>query len=351
MMENFYWVRSYTRAAGTGFTVNTCPMIPNWQGLPAMVKWANDENVSLNIIAVRYPEALSLASLSADELAGIAGHYHAASISATDSNSLRNLQRFNEYIGYVEQWQRYKQQKERLTGKTTQTNHRSRVRNNIELHLLLSSASANFKESQVQMVIGSLDKAALLLSQIHPSLADAFWNLKASTGGEQLLNESAGKNEAEQLQPLRYWAGEHLDELNDAHASAKATHLQRLQACYKYYQLIYPERKEIADGINRWMRFIESQKHEEPLLQEAFFSLLNKGRIAYFVERIGNLVGYRQAAGSEMIDKIKTSLREELLKKADINHPVDDAAVQQALSETDNYLQRIHDSFTRIFSS
>ncbi len=187
VMENFEYFHQYTKSIHSDFTVNTCPMTLNWQGLPGMVKWADDEGVALNIIAVRYPESLSLSSMSAQKLAEILDYYNSATFSTADNFSGRNKKKFEDYVRYVQQWHLYKKEMEKISNGSGALQPLDEIRCRIKANLHLSSNSEEAIDDQAQAVMGRLQRLHEKVQLSYPSMSNEAWNLALKSKTEELL--------------------------------------------------------------------------------------------------------------------------------------------------------------------
>ncbi len=187
MMENFRYFHEYTKSINADFTVNTCPMTLNWQELPDIVKWANIEGITLNIIAVRYPENLSLGSFPAEKLREIVTHYRSVHLPTPDSLSKKNKQKFEDYVRYVEQWLNYKIEVEKISNGTESLPPADIIRHRINAHLQLSSGTIEEREHKARFAMERLLQLQGKIEASHPNLSQAAWNLALQAKPEELL--------------------------------------------------------------------------------------------------------------------------------------------------------------------
>ena len=68
MIRNFNYFLDYSRQKNLQMTVVICPMRQNWQEIPEIVRYCNDENIKLSFTTVLRPSECALWNLTSDEL-------------------------------------------------------------------------------------------------------------------------------------------------------------------------------------------------------------------------------------------------------------------------------------------
>lgn len=104
-MLNIREFASYCVAAGTEFTITTCPMQINWKEIPAIIEMCNSQNWNFSYNTVLKPWDMALWSLPAYELKLVIETYRTF-LSENDSNVelSSNINKLNSLISLLEHW-------------------------------------------------------------------------------------------------------------------------------------------------------------------------------------------------------------------------------------------------------
>jgi len=279
MMDNFKRFLRYTKAISSDFTVNTCPMTPNWHGLPDIVKWGNNEGFVVNIIPVRYPENLSLGSLSANELGEIVDYYHSVEINATDNFSKRNKKNFEDYIGFVEQWWQYKKETEGVSKETEKLQPVDEIRKRFRTSLNLTSMTDAEKDSQINSAMEKLLRLNAKFESGNPYFKEAVWKLAFMLKPADLLSALLNLDDDMILTQGKIPIGEEIDKMKDGD-SEKAIHFSKLNLYLDYCAIAGDNPDDCKKVYKRWANFLQQFKSESNSHFETLMTTANKNKIA-----------------------------------------------------------------------
>jgi molybdenum cofactor biosynthesis enzyme MoaA len=104
VMQNFEWFSNYGKRKNLPVNIPVCPLTVNWQGIPDVVRFTNNHNVSLNFVYVERPESLSLVHRSPDYLDKVLELYKNQEFDTSTEFAKNNTIRFAELIGFIEKW-------------------------------------------------------------------------------------------------------------------------------------------------------------------------------------------------------------------------------------------------------
>jgi len=106
VLDNFHYFKELTKHKGSYLGIACCAMSNNWKDLPAIVDFANKQEVSLHFNVVWNPGHLSLRYLDHDELEMIEQYLSAQTFKTSNSIHTRNLNAYHQLIQTVTHWKK-----------------------------------------------------------------------------------------------------------------------------------------------------------------------------------------------------------------------------------------------------
>jgi len=94
------------RAKGQRLAFATCPITLNWREMPDILKYCNDNDLSIFFNTVFHPRHVSLRYLPSTELAEIVDVYEQVMPVANTDSQRSNVRCFNDLVKQVKQWHR-----------------------------------------------------------------------------------------------------------------------------------------------------------------------------------------------------------------------------------------------------
>lgn len=285
VMDNFRRFLRYTKAIGSEFTVNTCPMTLNWRGLPDIVKWGCREGFVVNIIPVRYPEHLSLSSLSASELDGIIDYFRAVEIDAAGKYGKRNRKNFEDYIRFVEQWRQYKGELEGASKEAEKLQPVDEIRKRFRTSLNLTSMTEAEKDEQISRAMEKLLRMNAKFQTAAPYFKETVWKLIFLFKPADLLTSLLTLDDDEILERAKVIVADEIDKLSNGD-SEEAVHLARLKLYLEYCEIAGNNAAECTGALEQWKGYLQKLKSENPMQHEALVRAANKNKIAVLCEAL-----------------------------------------------------------------
>ncbi len=255
------------------------PMTPNWRGLPDIVKWGCSEGFTVNIIPVRYPENLSLGSLSSSELGDIIKHYRSAEINPANDYSKRNKKNFEDYIGFVEQWHQHKKDMEGVSKEAEKLNPADEIRNRFKLSLNITSMTEVEKESQINTAMEKLLRLNKKFENGNPYFKETVWKLAFLSRPRELLTSLLNVDDSSLLALGKIPVGNEIDKLNGGD-SEEVTHLKKLKLYLDYCEIAGVNPDECINGFNRWKNHLQHLKSVGNSHYEKLIAAANKSKAA-----------------------------------------------------------------------
>jgi len=99
-ISNIHWYRNNTK----NFYVQTTPFVMNWEEIPEIVKFCNENNIYLYFSTMFHPKELSLWNLPAENLKEIISFYDRQVFKTNNSLSKKNVQLFLSLKNSVKYW-------------------------------------------------------------------------------------------------------------------------------------------------------------------------------------------------------------------------------------------------------
>ncbi len=106
VMANLATLQEYSRQNSRTMSFAVCPMQQNWQEMPDIVAYCNQNRIGIYFNTVYYPDTCSLSALSAAELDRIIARWESKTIPSADALERQNVSRFRNVINQVVQWQK-----------------------------------------------------------------------------------------------------------------------------------------------------------------------------------------------------------------------------------------------------
>lgn len=184
VMHHFSYFMEYSRERKKTFSLNVCPLPQNWNEIPSLVKFCNEQNIQLVLHTVIFPPAQSLRALSAAELKNIYQHLSRENLQGFNECGQKNMATYfcflQQIAGWIKEAEKREQQKEILSGKTE-----TELWEQLKLHLkngkaeeyvqiaeILQDAEFN-AEARKNILINLLCfPAALIISEIKHSIKE-----------------------------------------------------------------------------------------------------------------------------------------------------------------------------------
>ncbi len=105
VLENMRYFGKYMKDKGKTLNIPACPLKQNKSEIPALVRFCNENNYSLNFVHVNNAYSQALFSLSKDELNKLAQFYQSQDFEKQDTSiSKTNIDEFNALILRIKQW-------------------------------------------------------------------------------------------------------------------------------------------------------------------------------------------------------------------------------------------------------
>jgi len=101
VMNNFEYFYEYSMKRGRWITINVCPLINNWKGIPSMINYMNKRSINVYFNQVDFPLTVSLRSLTSHKLIEIYQYYTAFKFELY--NNYATKQNLNMFSALVKQ--------------------------------------------------------------------------------------------------------------------------------------------------------------------------------------------------------------------------------------------------------
>ena len=92
------------RWLGRQMTLNVCPMVSNWGGIPDIIAWANARGIHVFFTTVTYPENESLKFMAAAEQGRVVERLHQGVGKAKNKTESANYRALEDLCQQVETW-------------------------------------------------------------------------------------------------------------------------------------------------------------------------------------------------------------------------------------------------------
>jgi len=104
VIENISFFRDYCLEKGHYFGLAVCPMRINWQQMPGLVKFANENDAKIHFQTVWFPPSLALWNLEWKELTEIYKTLERAQCETNTDIEKANAQSYQSLLSQIEQW-------------------------------------------------------------------------------------------------------------------------------------------------------------------------------------------------------------------------------------------------------
>ena len=108
VMENVQHFRKYARSIGSWFSFAICPMTNNWQEIPNLIRYCNENKTFVCFNTVYNPKELSLESFSSMELREVIHFYEKQTFTGFGFLYRLNKKVFQGLINQLKDWERNK---------------------------------------------------------------------------------------------------------------------------------------------------------------------------------------------------------------------------------------------------
>lgn len=109
VMENLRYFSDYTRRRGTTLTAAVCPMTHNWQELPAIVEFCEQQRMTLFFNTVTFPVESALSGLAAPALAEVIDGLEAGAARASRAWTAGSRAQWHGLLNQLRGWRREKE--------------------------------------------------------------------------------------------------------------------------------------------------------------------------------------------------------------------------------------------------
>lgn len=104
VMANFNYFLKYSTKRNTAININVCPMRQNWKEMPDYIRFGNKQNVSINMMTVKFPPHTSLWNLSTVELQEAISYLSEFSFPEESLVEKQNAHAYKTLIQQLKQW-------------------------------------------------------------------------------------------------------------------------------------------------------------------------------------------------------------------------------------------------------
>jgi sulfatase maturation enzyme AslB (radical SAM superfamily) len=118
VLSNIEYFRNYCKENKSLFHISFCPMIQNWQELPAVIRYVNSLDCEVFFNTVSFPKECSLSYLSANELDKIIESLSNEELPENSIIQKRNKESYLQIINHLRFWKKEAESRELFFTKT-----------------------------------------------------------------------------------------------------------------------------------------------------------------------------------------------------------------------------------------
>jgi len=104
VLKNIAEFGQITKEKGTFLTLTVCPMVNNWQDMPDLLQYANENEYNIHFNVVWKPFKLSLRSLDQDQIKEVADSLRSFDFETSSPIQKQNVKNYQELINTIEFW-------------------------------------------------------------------------------------------------------------------------------------------------------------------------------------------------------------------------------------------------------
>jgi sulfatase maturation enzyme AslB (radical SAM superfamily) len=104
LIENIAYFRDYCRERNTNFNFSYCPMVQNWEELPRVISFANEQACAVYFNTVSYPKECALVHLPSEKLREIIAVLAVAQHPDSTPIERQNAKSYVDFVQQLEHW-------------------------------------------------------------------------------------------------------------------------------------------------------------------------------------------------------------------------------------------------------
>lgn len=190
VMGNLERFRNYCLERGTYFGLSVCVMPQNWEELPALVRFACQEDIAVSLNLVSEPLWASLRSLDSGSVEGVREALAGADIPAPTKLAANNRKKFEDLVQTLDLWVRQAKSRENAaySGDMTRDELFCLLKEKVRLHLKEHPGFADVWKGGVRELEESLGRILVLVPQRFSLTSAHEGVLQGFSGGRLLLS-------------------------------------------------------------------------------------------------------------------------------------------------------------------